>query len=131
GWLQSPLLWGATWRPEMRKAPARWGFSALEPMTGIEPALSAWEAEVLPLNYIGTARRGLVQISTRPAARGRGGSLRGRLAGAGATSRPALGPTSRPLGPTSRRPPGHPSRRPSPWPPPCAGRPGSWPAWAG
>ena len=24
-----------------------------EPMTGIEPALSAWEAEVLPLNYIG------------------------------------------------------------------------------
>lgn len=22
-------------------------------MTGIEPALSAWEAEVLPLNYIG------------------------------------------------------------------------------
>ena len=25
----------------------------VEPMTGIEPALSAWEAEVLPLNYIG------------------------------------------------------------------------------
>ena len=25
---------------------------ALEGMTGIEPALSAWEAEVLPLNYI-------------------------------------------------------------------------------
>lgn len=24
----------------------------LERMTGIEPALSAWEAEVLPLNYI-------------------------------------------------------------------------------
>ncbi len=27
----------------------------VEPMTGIEPALSAWEADVLPLNYIGTA----------------------------------------------------------------------------
>ncbi len=25
-----------------------------EPMTGIEPAFSAWEADVLPLNYIGT-----------------------------------------------------------------------------
>ena len=25
---------------------------AVERMTGIEPALSAWEAEVLPLNYI-------------------------------------------------------------------------------
>jgi hypothetical protein len=32
------------------------GASALlnvEPMTGIEPAYSAWEADVLPLNYIG------------------------------------------------------------------------------
>ena len=27
--------------------------SSLEPMTGIEPAYSAWEADVLPLNYIG------------------------------------------------------------------------------
>jgi hypothetical protein len=27
----------------------------LEPMTGIEPAYSAWEADVLPLNYIGAA----------------------------------------------------------------------------
>ncbi len=27
-----------------------WGFS-VERVTGIEPALSAWEAEVLPLNY--------------------------------------------------------------------------------
>ena len=26
---------------------------AMEPMTGIEPAYSAWEADVLPLNYIG------------------------------------------------------------------------------
>jgi hypothetical protein len=25
----------------------------VEPMTGIEPAYSAWEADVLPLNYIG------------------------------------------------------------------------------
>jgi hypothetical protein len=30
-----------------------------EPMTGIEPAYSAWEADVLPLNYIGaTAPKG-------------------------------------------------------------------------
>jgi hypothetical protein len=28
-----------------------WHF--VEPMTGIEPAYSAWEADVLPLNYIG------------------------------------------------------------------------------
>ena len=39
-------------------APARYAkyeaeWRDLEPMTGIEPALSAWEAEVLPLNYIG------------------------------------------------------------------------------
>lgn len=26
---------------------------SMEPMTGIEPAFSAWEADVLPLNYIG------------------------------------------------------------------------------
>jgi hypothetical protein len=31
-----------------------WDF--LEPMTGIEPAYSAWEADVLPLNYIGMLR---------------------------------------------------------------------------
>ena len=29
----------------------------LERMTGIEPALSAWEADVLPLNYTRAARR--------------------------------------------------------------------------
>jgi hypothetical protein len=28
----------------------------VEPMTGIEPAYSAWEADVLPLNYIGLTR---------------------------------------------------------------------------
>ena len=30
--------------------------SSLERMTGIEPALSAWEADVLPLNYIRRSR---------------------------------------------------------------------------
>jgi len=30
----------------------------VEPMTGIEPAYSAWEADVLPLNYIGIASQG-------------------------------------------------------------------------
>ncbi len=29
----------------------------VEPMTGIEPAYSAWEADVLPLNYIGGVAR--------------------------------------------------------------------------
>jgi hypothetical protein len=29
------------------------GEHPMEPMTGIEPAYSAWEADVLPLNYIG------------------------------------------------------------------------------
>ncbi len=29
----------------------------VEPMTGIEPAYSAWEADVLPLNYIGLFER--------------------------------------------------------------------------
>jgi hypothetical protein len=31
----------------------RWRWWKVEPMTGIEPAYSAWEADVLPLNYIG------------------------------------------------------------------------------
>ena len=30
--------------------------NSLERMTGIEPALSAWEADVLPLNYIREVR---------------------------------------------------------------------------
>jgi hypothetical protein len=30
-----------------------WRCPEVEPMTGIEPAYSAWEADVLPLNYIG------------------------------------------------------------------------------
>jgi hypothetical protein len=34
----------------------------MERMTGIEPALSAWEADVLPLNYI---RRVVPQIASR------------------------------------------------------------------
>src|SRR5699024_1741920 len=36
--------------PEYR-TPAPWGRRPRERVTGIEPALSAWEAEVLPLNY--------------------------------------------------------------------------------
>jgi hypothetical protein len=31
--------------------PLTWAF-VVERMTGIEPAYSAWEADVLPLNYI-------------------------------------------------------------------------------
>ena len=33
--------------------------SQVERMTGIEPALSAWEADVLPLNYIRKLRQSL------------------------------------------------------------------------
>ena len=37
-------------RPGLGGSPLTWGF-APERVTGIEPALSAWEADVLPLNY--------------------------------------------------------------------------------
>ncbi len=46
-----------------KKKASLWGFFLMEQMTGIEPARSAWEAEVLPLNYIcvqGRQRRPLV-----------------------------------------------------------------------
>jgi hypothetical protein len=44
-------------KPEhSRKGPLTRG-NELERMTGIEPALSAWEADVLPLNYIRVTRR--------------------------------------------------------------------------
>jgi hypothetical protein len=36
----------------------------MERMTGIEPALSAWEAEVLPLNYIRALVLGSAPTST-------------------------------------------------------------------
>jgi hypothetical protein len=40
----------------------------MEPMTGIEPAYSAWEADVLPLNYIGAARKsGLRRLASQAA----------------------------------------------------------------
>ena len=35
--------------------------SQVERMTGIEPALSAWEADVLPLNYIRRCDRSRAQ----------------------------------------------------------------------
>lgn len=34
----------------------------MEPMTGIEPAYSAWEADVLPLNYIGAGHIGYLGL---------------------------------------------------------------------
>ena len=37
----------------IRQSEQRSRSSDMEPMTGIEPAYSAWEADVLPLNYIG------------------------------------------------------------------------------
>ena len=46
---------GTVTGPPAREHGRRDGFAQLdvEPMTGIEPAYSAWEADVLPLNYIG------------------------------------------------------------------------------
>lgn len=41
--------WSADCAAENSALPAQ----NVEPMTGIEPAYSAWEADVLPLNYIG------------------------------------------------------------------------------
>ena len=46
--------------------PLTCGF-ALERVTGIEPALSAWEADVLPLNYTRAHEHGLVMLAARPA----------------------------------------------------------------
>ena len=36
---------------KMKKAPWRGRRNCMERVTGIEPAWSAWKAEVLPLNY--------------------------------------------------------------------------------
>ena len=47
-------------RPEL-------GRHCLERVTGIEPALSAWEADVLPLNYTRTCEHGLVMLSAERA----------------------------------------------------------------
>jgi hypothetical protein len=41
---------------EIRKARA-FGTLMVERVTGIEPALSAWEADVLPLNYTRERRK--------------------------------------------------------------------------
>jgi hypothetical protein len=38
------------------------GLSSLERVTGIEPALSAWEADVLPLNYTRVYEQSLVTL---------------------------------------------------------------------
>src|SRR6202050_1718460 len=43
---------------------------ALERVTGIEPALSAWEADVLPLNYTRVHVQGLVGTAEEPGAAG-------------------------------------------------------------
>ena len=92
-------------------------------MTGIEPALSAWEAEVLPLNYIRETARGRsvrprhreppVQHSGSRAGAGAGAAVRGQTvtstrtvapAGAYGTVLPSTGEpstTSRPRAPAA------------------------------
>jgi hypothetical protein len=42
-------------RGQSRKLALTWAYS-MERVTGIEPALSAWEADVLPLNYTRVSR---------------------------------------------------------------------------
>ena len=72
-WPDAPTAPGEAPPPDLswilKKAPPRGPqphVGALEGMTGIEPALSAWEAEVLPLNYIpGHAFRRLERITER------------------------------------------------------------------
>ena len=46
------------WSLAIRAAPSEGAPVRVEPMTGIEPAYSAWEADVLPLNYIGVRALG-------------------------------------------------------------------------
>ena len=54
-------------RPKLvGKTSLTWRF-ALERVTGIEPALSAWEADVLPLNYTRACDQGLVKLTNRRA----------------------------------------------------------------
>ena len=48
------------------KTSLTWRF-AVERVTGIEPALSAWEADVLPLNYTRVREQGLVTLSAERA----------------------------------------------------------------
>lgn len=54
------------------------GRKTLEPLTGVEPAPSAWKAEVLPINYSGVfpaghglTRRAVARIAVFPAAIGK------------------------------------------------------------
>jgi hypothetical protein len=49
-------------RDGRRKVPLAWVF-AVERVTGIEPALSAWEADVLPLNYTRAHRHSLAMVT--------------------------------------------------------------------
>jgi hypothetical protein len=49
--VDGPTRRGMTKAQRRRIMPLTWAFG-FERMTGIEPAYSAWEADVLPLNYI-------------------------------------------------------------------------------
>ncbi len=48
--------------PGSRTLVLTWAFVS-ERVTGIEPALSAWEADVLPLNYTRVYEHGLVTLT--------------------------------------------------------------------
>ena len=87
----------------------------LERVTGIEPALSAWEAEVLPLNYTRAARNPSETLGTRAAAqRTRSMDIgQTRRTGVPVTSAAAAGPRPSPAPrPAPGAPP--PGRHPAP-----------------
>ena len=46
------ILSSKTKKPSLNHKESKTALYSLERMTGIEPATSAWEADVLPLNYI-------------------------------------------------------------------------------
>ena len=73
-----------------------WPSVCLERMTGIEPALSAWEAEVLPLNYIRVGRSELRPAAVVILAQVRGGRASpGRFRGGPRSGARCPGPTPR------------------------------------
>lgn len=96
------------------------GHVMVEPVTGIEPAPSAWEAEVLPLNYTGGTPVGVKGSLAEPAPRPKSFPVRPR-AGARVGQLSAQTPSSLPLGSAKwkRRPPGK-SKGPSVTVPPAA-----------
>src|SRR5699024_9631151 len=91
---------GLTWRSLCRLSGRR-----MERVTGIEPALSAWEADVLPLNYTRAAAH--VRTAAGPAYRTQPGGFTSRPLGASAGFPAGV------LGGSAARRPGQPHHHPA------------------